>query len=425
LIRLIPKEESQAAVWPMPGRAGVDTVYVMGGLSRSRAMTLLDVAAGVFVAAVTEWQVFSAREHLGTHVAGPRWLTVPLPLLIALPLLWRRRVPLLACALVMAGIAAQALASGDSPEGLQLIVLWVLVPFSVAAHSDRRRGALGLGLTLAAFGAYAAENPDITSGRTGDIWAGAFFLILAIGSWLAGAVLHARRERGSLEEHARLLEREARLAVGEERSRIARELHDIVSHNLSVVVVQAAGARAQAGQDATETSTLEKIERSGREALVEMRRLLGVLRRDDDQDEVSPTPTPGIGELPRLADRLRAAGLEIEVKIAGDCAGLPPAVDLSAYRIVQEALTNTLKHAGCDARAAVRITREPDAITIQVADDGAGRPPGNPSGTETGHGLIGIRERAAVFGGEVRAGARPEGGFSIHARLPLQASARR
>lgn len=396
----------------------------MARLSRSRAMTLLDAAAALLVAVITEWQVFSSHEHLGTHVAGPRWLTVPLPLLIALPLLWRRRMPLLACALVMAGIVAQALASGDSPEGLQLIVLWTLVPYGVAAYSERRRGVLGLALTLAGFGVYAAENADITSGRAGDVWAGAFFLILAVGSWLVGAFMHARREHASLEAHASMLEREARLATTEERARIARELHDIVSHNLSVVVVQAAGARAQAGEDAPETSTLDKIERSGREALVEMRRLLGVLRRDEGRDEASLAPAPGIGELPRLADRLRAAGLDVEVKIAGDCAALPPALDLSAYRIVQEALTNTLKHAGPEARVSVQVAGTPDAITIEAVDDGAGRPPGNPSSPDGGHGLIGMRERAAVFGGEVRAGARPGGGFSVHARLPIETRAR-
>jgi signal transduction histidine kinase len=378
-------------------------------------MRRLDAAIAILVAVGVGIQVFAGNGQLGTDVAGPRWLIVPLIAVLSGPLLWRRTSPLLVGCVVLGGIVVQGLVTGDTPEGVPFIAIWVVVPYGIAAYAGRRRALIGLGVVLAAFAVYAIQNDDIVSGRAGDVWSGAFFLIVAVGAWLAGAVVRGRREAADLAEAAQA-------ARADERSRMARELHDIVSHNLSVVVLQAAGARAQAAGDET---TLEKIERSGREALVEMRRLLGVLRRDDDQDEVSPTPTPGIGELPRLADRLRAAGLEIEVKIAGDCAGLPPAVDLSAYRIVQEALTNTLKHAGCDARAAVRITREPDAITIQVADDGAGRPPGNPSGTETGHGLIGIRERAAVFGGEVRAGARPEGGFSIHARLPLQASARR
>ena len=387
--------------------------------SRSRAMVLLDAAAVLIIAGVWEWQVLSTGQHLGTHVEGPKWLTVPLGLLIALPLWWRRRAPLLACSLVIGGIALQAGVSGDSPEGLELIVLWMLMPFSVAAHSSRREGAIGLGLTLAGFAVYAAENANITGGRAGDVWAGAFFLILSVGSWLAGTVVHGRRERASLQARATLLEREARLAVDEERSRIARELHDIVSHNLTVVVVQAAGARAQAAPDAPDASTLEKIERSGREALVEMRRLLGVLRRPEPDDEDSLSPSRGIADLSQLADHLRDAGLDVELSLDCEGAALASALELSAYRIVQEALTNTLKHAGPRARVLVRVARDPGVLTIEVRDDGAGQPPRQQLSADGGHGLIGIQERAAVFGGSVHAGPRPDGGFAVHARLPL------
>lgn len=391
----------------------------MARVSRSDVVLAGDAAAVVFVAVVTEWQVFSGSQFLGTHVAGPRWVTVPLPLLIAVPLLWRRRRPLLMCVLVIAGIVLQAVSSGNSPEGLQLILVWMLVPFSVAAYSPRRQGVMGLAIALVGFAVYAVENADITSGRADNVWAGAFFLILAVGSWLAGAVVHARRERTSLHARASMLERESQSAVEDERSRIARELHDIVSHNLSVVVVQAAGARAQVPPDTPNASTLEKIERSGREALVEMRRLLGVLRPDDGAGTSSLSPAPGISELPQLADGLRAAGLEVELTLDGDCSALPPACALTTYRIVQEALTNTLKHGGRGARAAVRIAHEPGALTIEVVDDGAGLPPGDavPDG---GHGLIGMRERAAVFGGEVRTASRPGGGFAVRARLPLE-----
>src|SRR3954447_8418279 len=225
----------------------------------ARSLVLLDVLAVGFITVAWEAQVFSSDNGPGTHVAGPTALVAVLPLVIALPLLWRRRAPLLVCCLVSGGIALQAVVTGDSPEGLGLILLWLLVPFSVAAYGGRRERLAGLAVTLIAFGVYAAENNDITSGRVGDAWAGAFFLILAVGSWLAGAVLSGRRERASLREHASLVEREAQLAVDEERSRIARELHDIVSHNLSVVVLQAAGGRAHAGAGAADPSTLEKI----------------------------------------------------------------------------------------------------------------------------------------------------------------------
>jgi signal transduction histidine kinase len=200
---------------------------------------------------------------------------------------------------------------------------------------------------------------------------------------------------------------------------MARELHDIVSHNLSVVVVQAAGARAQADQGISAPGTLEKIERSGREALVEMRRLLGVLREDDGSD-TGLAPRPGLAQLPALAEGVRATGMSVELEIGAGCAALAPAIDLSAYRIVQEALTNALKHAGPGASTRVRVQRDADALRIEVVDDGAGAPQAATL-DHGGHGLVGMRERAAVFGGELRAGARPEGGFAVDVRLPLSA----
>jgi signal transduction histidine kinase len=389
----------------------------------SRA-TLVDLALVLFITAVTEVAVFSTREeYFSTPIAGPRWLTVPLPLLIALPLLWRRRRVLLVTALVMAGIVAQAVVSGHTPEGLQIILIWVVVPYSVAAFGERREALIGLALVLAAFAVYSVQNDNIVSGREAPIWAGAFFLILTVGAWLAGMAVHGRREAAALAAQASALEREAEIASAEERSRIARELHDIVSHNLSVVVVQAAGARAQGDQRGSGSATLEKIERSGREALVEMRRLFGVLRGDDSADPALE-PRPGMAQLPTLAERVRAAGLPVDLTIDGDCAGLPPAIDLSAYRMVQEALTNTLKHAGREAQARVRVSREPEALTIEVIDDGGGRAAGPASRAPMGHGLVGMRERAALFGGELRAGIRPAGGFFVSARLPLEAARR-
>ena len=393
----------------------------MARIRRLDGATWFDLGLVVFVAAAWEWAVFATQEHISTHVFGPRWLTVPLPLLIALPLLWRRSRPLLVVGLVMAGFAAQAFASGHTPEGFNLILLWVIVPYSVAAYSERREALIGLAVVLAGFAIYAAENDDIVSGRAGDLWSGAFFLILAVGAWLAGMVVRSRREASVLAAQATALKREAQLATAEERSRMARELHDIISHNLSVVVVQAAGARAQGGERSSDPTALEKIERSGREALVEMRRLLGVLREDDGAG-AALAPRPGIEQLPALAESVRAAGLALELEIGGDCGALPPAIDLSAYRIVQEALTNTLKHAGPDAHARVEVRRGPEELTVEVVDDGGGQAAAaaHDSG---GHGLVGMRERVALLGGELRAGPRPAGGFAVNARLPLVAAA--
>jgi signal transduction histidine kinase len=393
-------------------------------MARARTLslaTLADIALVLFVTVVTEWQIFVRQEHVSTHIAGPRWLTVPLPLLIALPLLWRRSRPLLVTALVMGGIAAQAVASGHTPEGFQLILIWVIVPYSVAAYGNRASAVAGLALVLAAFTVYAVENDDIMSGRAGDLWAGAFFLILAVGAWLAGIAVRGRRESAVHAARARALEEEAERATTEERSRMARELHDIVSHNLSVVVLQAAGARAQGDGDDSGQATLEKIERSGREALVEMRRLLGVLR-EDTSDGAALSPRPGVDQLAGLADSLRDAGMAVELEVDSDCTGLPPAIDLSAYRIVQEALTNTLKHAGPRAHARVSVRRESDALSIEVVDDG-GSQAETASENGAGHGLLGMRERVALLNGELRAGARPAGGFEVIARLPLGAAA--
>ena len=195
---------------------------------------------------------------------------------------------------------------------------------------------------------------------------------------------------------------------------MARELHDIVSDNLSVVVLQAAGAQAAGRPDA---GTLEKIERSGRQALVEMRRLLGVLRQPDDQPGLpSLSPQPGIAALAGLAEGMRAAGLPVQLVIDGNPAGLPAAVDVSAYRIVQEALANVLKHAG-KASAQVRIRCGTDEVVIEVTNDGTGPSAGGQA--EGGQGLAGMREREVLFGGELAAGPRRGGGFAVRARLPL------
>jgi len=237
-------------------------------------------------------------------------------------------------------------------------------------------------------------------------------VIPLLAFWLAGVFVQARRQSLALAERNAALEREAEQAKAAERARIARELHDIIAHHLSVVVLQAAGARAS-GRPAD--AALEKIENSGRWALAETRRLLDVLR--DTGEETVLGPQPGIGELGALADSVRAAGLPVTLVIRGDHAALPAAVDVSVYRIVQEALTNVLKHAG-HACADVTIGCADEAVVIEITDDGKGE---TADRTPGGHGLAGMRERVAIFGGELRAGPRPGGGFAVCARLPLGA----
>jgi signal transduction histidine kinase len=266
---------------------------------------------------------------------------------------------------------------------------------SLGAQASLRRSAVGVGV-VAVF---------VLAARQGYGFSG----ILAF--WLAGVLVRARSWAASLTARNAMLQQEAEQAAEAERIRIARELHDIVAHHLSVIVLQAAGARAS--RNGGETN-LEKIENSGRQALAETRRLLGVLR--DPGGETGLAPQPAIDELDALAASVRAAGVPVHLVISGNRAVVPAAVDVSVYRIAQESLTNALKHAG-HACADVTIGCADYAVTIDVTDDGS-RQPANPNPTD-GHGLAGMRERVAVFGGELRAGPRPGGGFAVHARLPI------
>ena len=370
-------------------------------VQRMRRGLALDWSIALLGAGLTEWVVLVSPD-VGNPVAGPRWLTVSWPLLLDLPLAWRRRAPLTSFLLVLAGVDLQALWTGNSAEGLEVLFALGVGTYSVAAYSSRRNALAGLVALLAGYAIFAGEDRNVQSGDSGQLWSAAFFGVAAIAIWFAGVWIHSRRE-------ARELGERATEAVADERARMARELHDIVSHNLSVVVLQAAGARASGASPAT----LEKIERSGREALVEMRRLLGVLRHEGD-DLAALAPQPGIAQLEVLAETIRAAGLDVQLEVDADCAGLAPALELSVYRIVQEALTNSLKHAGA-ARASVRVRRAGGALTVDVVDDGdapeAQAPPG--------HGLVGMRERVALFGGSLLTGPRAEGGWAVHATLPV------
>lgn len=259
--------------------------------------------------------------------------------------------------------------------------------------------------------------------RIGENGAGNLELAATYGAfaaaWLLGDNLRTRRAYlREVEERAARLEREreanARRAAAEEQARIARELHDIIAHNVSVMTVQAAAAG-----DAFETQpgrvreALASIESTGREALTELRRLLGSVRPGDASSSFAPQP--GLARLDDLIEQVRTTGLSVELTVQGDPRDLPPSVDLSAYRIVQEALTNTIKHAQA-SKANVVVRYGSEVLELEVADDGRGAV----DGAKRGHGIIGMRERAALFGGELE--ASPTGGFSVHSRIPLEGS---
>jgi signal transduction histidine kinase len=261
----------------------------------------------------------------------------------------------------------------------------------------------------------------IEPGQSFSVSDAAFIAVAFAGPFAAGRVNRRRLESESqLQGRTVELERErdarAREAVAQERVRIARELHDVVAHAISVMVLQARGGRRKLPDGAAESrDAFDVIEHTGEQALAEMRRLLGMLRQDDEQ--LALAPQPSVSRIHELVRTLERSGLPVELRVEGDPVELPPGVDVSAYRIVQEALTNALKHAG-PARARVTLRYTPDELEVEIVDDGTG----NGTGGGTGHGLAGIRERVAVYGGELQAGRRPAGGYALRARLPLGSS---
>jgi signal transduction histidine kinase len=374
------------------------------------ARLLPDLLAALSVAALIEVDVWRRSGVLGTHVAGPRWLTAALPLLLAVPLLWRRRFPLVVWALILAGVVAQALASGDSFEGLYLLVPLGLGSYALAAFSGRRRALAGLALFIAVYSIYALEDHNIRRGGQ-QAWSGAFIGLLVLAVWLAGVFVSSRREAAVLMAEAAEVRREAEAAVAEERLRIARELHDIISHTVSVIGLQAGAAERMLDRDPERArQPLQSIQERARESVLELRRLFGMLREAEERAEL--TPQPRLAQLGLLLEQVRAAGLEVELHVEGAPQPLPPGVELSAYRIVQEALTNVLKHARA-SRAEVLLRYCVRALELEVTDDGTGAPANG-----SGHGLIGMRERAALYGGTLTAGRQPNGGFHVMAQLP-------
>jgi signal transduction histidine kinase len=350
-----------------------------------------------------------------TGMAFPFFVGLALLLVQVVPLLWRRSHPSLVLLLIAAAFAARVLL-GFNPgiAGFGLLVAM----YSVAAYEWGVRRLFFLVVAGLGFGAGFVVFAVTGNPRSFAITVPSLFFVAA---WLIGDYLRTRRAYvAQLEERAARLERERdqdrRLAADEERTRIARELHDVVAHDVSVIAIQAGAARAvQATRPEAAGQALGLIETTARETLIELNRLLGVLRASNGA-AAERRPQPGIGQLAGLVEELRAAGLEVDARVEGEARPLPPAVDLSAYRIVQEATTNVLKHAHA-RRVDIRVHYTETMLAVDVRDDGAGN--GADPTSSSGHGLIGMRERVALFGGELRAGRNPAGGFSVHARLPL------
>jgi signal transduction histidine kinase len=335
-------------------------------------------------------------------------------LLLTLPLAARRRAPLVVAGVFGATAILNAVFGGGLFEGepppFASLVAGAIAFYSVGAYSEDRYALAGVGIGVVLVWSAILASGDI------DVQSFLFSAgLVVVAPWLAG---RTRRSRGL---RLAALEREQRQrelnAVAEERTRIARELHDVVAHNVGLMVVQAQGARRVLDRDPERArEALETIERTGRAALDEMRRSLGALRKPGS--DVPLAPQAGVESLGALLEQARRSGLDVELVTEGDPAPLAAGLDLSVYRIVQEALTNTLKHAG-PAHARVRVRYGGDAVEVEISDDGAPGQPRSGGATDGGHGLVGMRERVALHGGRLHAGQRPEGGFVVRASLPL------
>jgi signal transduction histidine kinase len=380
-------------LWQLARRFWFDGL-ILAGLGLSLAATVVD-------------------QHKKDGPGGPLWFDVLAVLAFTTPLFARRRFPVGSLLAVGIAIGASSFIDGRLVPnnfvtflvGLALVVLFGMRP-------QRPQGLAGLAFVIGVAAIVVHNDPK---GRVGDfIWNVLVFTV----AWIIGFAIGGKfREADEAKERAARAEREreerARLAVSDERARIARELHDVVGHSVSVMTVQASAVRRLLEPDQEkEHEALLVVEQTGREALAEMRRMVGVLRRPEEAPALAPQPS--LEFLDKLVEHAREAGLPVELRIEGEPVQLPAGVDLTAYRLVQEGLTNALKHAR--AQSAEVVVRYNDGnVELTVSDDGRG----GGGGDGGGHGLVGMRERVSVYGGELEAGPRPEGGYRLRVRLPV------
>ncbi|WP_433501066.1 sensor histidine kinase [Sphaerimonospora sp. CA-214678] len=360
----------------------------------------------------------AARLHGAVHVEirPPDALNVILAVLCTLPVALRRSLPFVL--LTLTAVPECVLNALGYNTGLSEIAGLILL-YTVAAHRGLALSLAGLAVTVIGYAVGTGLSPLTLSWPEHTVIIVVILLCLVSGRTvrLRRAYLAELVQRADRLERAR--EADTRAARAEERSRIARELHDVVAHHVSVMTVQAAAARRMLDtRPAVARDALTAIEEMGRTAMAEMRDIVGVLRTDGPAER---GPQPGMGDLRTLVEQMREAGLHTRLLVEGEEVALPPGIDLAAYRLVQETLTNSLRHAGPAAGAWVTVRHGPDELTVHVEDDGRGAvaaDPERPGGT--GHGLVGIRERVALYGGVLRIGPRSGGGFEVHAQFPLR-----
>ena len=381
------------SAWPLARRYWFDALIVLG--------------IGLGLATV----VHDIHTKDGPH--GPLWFDVLAAIAIPAPLFLRKRFPFgaPACTAILIGASSfvdtRLIPNAFIPllAGIAGNVLFGMLP-------ERRQAIVGYILTIAVAGVVDRNDPKGTVGNW--VW----ISIVSGIAWLVGFALSgATRQAEEARERARRAEREreerARLAVSEERARIARELHDVVGHSVSVMTVQASAVRRLLKpEQEREREALLIVEQTGREAMAEMRRMVGVLRRPEEAPALAPQPS--LEHLDKLVEHARESGLPVTLRVEGDAVQLPAGVDLTAYRLVQEGLTNAIKHARAK-KAEVLVRYSNGFVELSVSDDGTG----DGGGDSGGHGLVGMRERISVYGGNLEAGPRPEGGYRLRATLPV------
>ena len=372
-----------------------------------------DIAVAVAVGVLGQLEVWTGM--MSTHRQGPLWAQSLLYAVTSLLLVGRRVRPLLVLVAVWA-VSTLEFALFGSPEGNAVALPSVIAIYTAARHLPTRKSLWGLALGPAFWVSWSSLDPmnrgaGLSHWLLTAVWMSPFVI-----AWLVGALVRVTRLYA--EQRRATREQQASRAVAEERNRIARELHDVIGHSVSVMTVQASAVRRRlTPEQAVERQALETVEAVGREALAEMRRMVGVLRQDDESTSLEPPP--GLEQLDRLVDKFRASGLPVQVSVTGPAQPLAPGLDLTAYRLVQEGLTNTLRHAQAPQRAEVVVDYGAGELQRAVRDDGRAD---TTKGTaaEAGNGLMGMRERVAVYGGSLVARVRPEGGFELLATLPLE-----
>jgi signal transduction histidine kinase len=386
---------------------------ITGDLSL-RSLSAGDLAVGLGLAAIATVEVAAGK------VDAPFPVALLAALVATVPLVWRRRAPLAVSTTtigVLALLAGTSALSGNPPVfGL---LGFLVASYSPPAYCDLREAIAGGVVALAGMTVLVFLGDDQT--KLSDAAFGYTEVVIA---WALGRTVHQRQARADRLEHvAHELEagreEEARRLVAGERGRIARELHDVVAHGVSVMVVQAQAGRRVMKRDAAQAEeSFLRIETAGRQALVELERMLGVMRADDPHDS-GRSPQPGLAYLDELVQRARAAGVQVHVQVIGEAPSVSRGLDLAAYRIVQEALTNVVKHGG-GGPTEVRVSYRPHELELRIANEIRAGATGTGRRNGGGHGLVGMRERVALYEGDLEAGPTPDGGYVVRATLPLR-----